>query len=120
MDVEPDARFEMRLHAPTADVVVVRVSGVVDTTSVALLAERAGQQLTRAPHVVIHLGDVTFLSARGLAVLGALQAKAELCGTRMHLAVEHHAVLRPLHIAGLDRLLPITRSAEAAVAAVHR
>jgi anti-sigma B factor antagonist len=110
----------MRLHAPAPDVGVVRVSGVVDMTSAALLAERAGHQLDRAPYLVIDPGDVTFLGTRGLQVVRALAGEAAVRGGHVHLTAEHHAVLHPLHVTGLDRLLSVSPTAEAAVAALRR
>jgi anti-anti-sigma factor len=95
--------LDVRLHAPVPDVVVVRVVGALDGTSVSLLSERVAQQYRRARHVVVDLGDVTFLGASGLSVLRDLHRRACQAGVRLYLAAEHRAVCRPLHLAGLDQ-----------------
>jgi anti-anti-sigma factor len=94
--------LDVRLHAPVPDVVVVRVVGALDGPSVSLLSERVGQQYRRARHVVIDLGDVTFLGASGLGVLRDLLRRASRAGVRLYMAADHRAVCRPLHLAGLD------------------
>jgi anti-anti-sigma factor len=93
---------EVRLHAPVPDVVVVRVVGALDGPSVSLLSERVRQQYRRARHVVIDLGDVTFLGASGLSVLRDLLRRASKVGVRLYLAADHRAVCRPLHLARFD------------------
>jgi hypothetical protein len=77
-----------------------------------------GQQLGRSPHVVVDLADVTFLGARAVQALHALHEQAQAAGTRLHLAAEHDAVRRPLHLAGLDELVPVCAAADAVVAEI--
>ncbi|MHA6626310.1 STAS domain-containing protein [Pseudonocardia sichuanensis] len=108
---EPD-QLEVRLHSPTPEVVLMRVNGDLDVTTARALAARAGQQLLRAPHLVIDLTDVRFLGIRGLDTLRALHEQATATGTQVHLAAPHHAVRRPLRLSGLDQLLPTDSSAE--------
>ncbi|WP_246633422.1 STAS domain-containing protein [Pseudonocardia nigra] len=60
------------------------------------------------------------MGARGLDVLRTLYREAAVRGGHLHLAAEHHAVLRALQITGLDRLLSISPTAEAAMAATRR
>lgn len=52
----------LRLHTPTPDVVIVRVSGTVDRQGAQLLGELTHKQLNRTPHLVIAPGDVAELT----------------------------------------------------------
>lgn len=108
--------LEVRLHTPTPEVVLLRVSGDVDAATADALAVRAGQQLHRAQHLVIDLAGSTFLGIRGLDVLRALHERATAAGTHVHVAAPHHAVSRPLQVSGLDRLVAVETSAEMIVA----
>jgi anti-anti-sigma factor len=110
--------MDLRLHAPRPDVVVVRVSGPVDGLAAGLLADRVGQQLHRAPHVVVDLGRVSVLGAGCVAVLSALPAQVLARGTQLHIVGAHDAIRRPLHAAGLARLLRPEPTADAVIAAL--
>ncbi|TQM10029.1 STAS domain-containing protein [Pseudonocardia kunmingensis] len=107
---------DVRLHAPVPDVVVVRVGGAIDAAAAAVLAERVGQQYRRACHVVLDLTDVTHLGAGGLRVLRELLRRAALVGVRLHLAADHRAVCRPLHLAGMGTAAVLSPSADLVVA----
>ncbi|MGI9000975.1 MAG: STAS domain-containing protein [Pseudonocardia sp.] len=115
----PEPNLEVRLHSPTREVVVVRVGGMLDTLSAPLLAERVGQQLSRAPHVVIDLGDVTSVTVAGVAALSCLHRQAMEAGTQLHLAAEHDTVRQALHVAELDQLFPIAPTAAAVLACLE-
>lgn len=64
---EPErlADLDLRVHAPVPEVVIARVSGTVDPHTAPLAAQRVGQQLTRAPHMVVGLGEITVLDPHG-------------------------------------------------------
>lgn len=112
----PKPPLEVRLYVPMPEVVVVRVSGQLDVLSVPLLIERAGQQFTRAPHVVIDLNDVTFQGEAVVQVLRFLHRQAAAVGTHLHLAADQYStVRRALQVAELDQLLPISSTAAAVV-----
>jgi anti-anti-sigma factor len=108
--------LDVRLHVPIPDVVVIRVSGSVDETTGPVLARRVGQQLGRAPHVVIDLEDVDCLCGRFLELLCALQGDAAAAGTQLHVSAERHEVLRWLERSGLDQVVQIRPAAELVVA----
>lgn len=117
---EPEL-MDLRIHRPIPDVVIVRVSGLVEGLAARLLAERVGKQLHRAPHVVIDLGDVRVLGRRGLTVLSTLHLQAMAQGTQLHVVgAEHDAVRRPLHATGLAQLLSLEPTADAVIAALPR
>jgi anti-anti-sigma factor len=116
---DPELADLLRLHAPTPDVVIMRVSGTVDRRAARLLAELASKQLNRAPHVVIDLGDVSVLSARGVAVLLTLHQEAMARGTDLRIVgAEHDAVHRPLQATGFTQLLSLDSTADAVIASL--
>ena len=118
---EPELVDLLRLHTPTPDVVIVRVSGTLYRREAQLLAELARKQLNRAPHVVIDLGDVSVLGARGVAVLLTLHQEARARGTDLHIVgAEHDAVHRPLQVTGLAQLLSLDSTADAVIASLPR
>jgi anti-anti-sigma regulatory factor len=111
-------KLDVRLHVPIPDVVVVRVSGSVDEATSLELARRVGQQLGRAPHVVIDLQDVGALCERWLRLLRALHRRAGATGTQLHVSVDRGDVLGALRRSGLDQLVPVRPAAEVVVAGI--
>ena len=109
-------KLDVRLHVPIPDVVVVRVSGSVDEATSLELARRVGQQLGRAPHVVIDLQDVGSLCGRSLSLLCALHRRAVATGTQLHVSADRVDVLRSLQRSGLDQLVSVSPAAELVVA----
>lgn len=113
MPVQPITDLDVRLHAPRPEVVVVHVGGVVDEGAAGLLAERLGQQLDRATHVVLDLDGVQVLRGCGARLLADLQRQAGDRGSFLHIAaVEDAGVHDELRMAGLD----CERPADAVVA----
>ncbi|HEX6403256.1 MAG TPA: STAS domain-containing protein [Pseudonocardiaceae bacterium] len=78
--------LDLRLHTPIPEVVIVRVAGTVDRFTSPVLAQRVAHQLTRAPHVVIDLGEVTAVDPRGVTGLLKLHHQATAHGTQIHIA----------------------------------
>jgi anti-anti-sigma factor len=115
-----DPGLDVRLHVPIPDVVVIRVSGSVDEAAGPVLARRIGEQLGRAPHVVIDLRDVGSLCGQSLSLLGAVHRRALAMGTQLHVSAERHEVLRSLQHSGLDQLLSVRPAAELVVAGLTR
>jgi anti-anti-sigma factor len=117
--MSPD--LELRVYAPTPDVVIVRVSGTVTRGTAAVLAKRVGHQLTRAPHVVVDLGEVTAVDPAGLAVLLTLHQRASVNGTQIYLARAGHDAVRPaLQTVGLAQLFTLAPTADAVIAGLPR
>ena len=110
--------LEIRMETPDSAVVVMRLDGELDTTSVPMFVMRARQQLGRAPHVVLDMQEVPFLSVRGLQALFDLHEQATARGSQLHVTAEHHAVRRPLHVCGIDQVIPV-RAADEMVLAGH-
>jgi anti-anti-sigma factor len=113
--------LELRVYAPIPEVVIVRVSGIVATRTAVVLAQRVGHQLSRAPHVVVDLGEVTAMDPRGLAVWRTLHRQASATGTEIHLVRAEHDAVRPaLRTTGLDQLFTLDSTADAVIAGLPR
>ncbi|MBC8090437.1 MAG: hypothetical protein H7Y15_00495, partial [Pseudonocardia sp.] len=56
--MDDDHRPDVRLHAPCAGVVVVRVAGSVEEGAARGLHDTLHSQLPRATHVILDLADV--------------------------------------------------------------
>jgi anti-anti-sigma regulatory factor len=94
--VEPDP-LDVRLHAPTTETVIVWVAGPIRRADAPLLTLRVRQQCERAVHVILDLSSVTWLDSAVAADLRALEAHADSCGCRLHIAgAENPAVAEPL------------------------
>ncbi|MDT7718903.1 MAG: hypothetical protein QOH09_4895 [Pseudonocardiales bacterium] len=115
---EPEL-MDLRLHAPTPEVVVVRVSARCRGAPPRVLAERVSQQPCRAPHVDVDLGQVSVLDPGGLTVLSTLHQQATVHRTQLHIVgVEHEALRQALHSTGLMPLLRWKSTADAVIAAL--
>ncbi len=117
--MRPD--LELRIHAPIPEVVIVRVSGTVDRRTAPVVAKRVSHQLTRAPHIVVDLGDVPAVDPGALAVLRTLHQHAIDNGTEIHLVrAEYDAVRRALRTMALDQMFTLDSMAEAVIAGLPR
>jgi MFS superfamily sulfate permease-like transporter len=93
---EPDP-LDIRLHAPTPDTVIVWVAGPIRRADAPLLTRRVRQQFERALHVILDLSSVTWLDPPVAADLRTLEAHADSCGCRLHIAgAENAAIIEPL------------------------
>jgi anti-anti-sigma regulatory factor len=77
-------RLDMRLHAPRAGVVVVRVAGAMDEGTTPELRDTLRSQLDRATHVIVDLADVCALGRRGAATLAEFDRSAARIGCHVH------------------------------------
>jgi anti-sigma B factor antagonist len=112
--------LDVRLHTPIPEVVVVRLGGTVDRFTAPVLAEFLGKQLTRAPHVVVDLGEVTTVDPRGLTTLLRLHHQATATGTEIHIArAEDDTVRRALRLTGLDQLFTLDPTADTVIADIQ-
>jgi anti-anti-sigma regulatory factor len=118
---EPDREdlLDVRLHAPTPEIVIVRVAGPLDPRTSALLSVRVRQQFRRARHVILDLSSVTWLDPRVGGELGSLHAEAVSCGARLYVAADNKRVVE-----GLRRIDPgrhiVLGSADAVLASLAR
>jgi anti-anti-sigma factor len=112
--------LDLRVYTPIPEVVIVRVGGCVDCLTGPVLTKRVANQLLRASHVVIDLGEVTAVDPRGLAGLRTLHHQASAHGTQIHLVrAQGNAVCPALRITGLDKLFPLHPTAETIVAEIR-
>ncbi len=118
---QPAPEPEVRLHTPIPQVVIVRVIGAVDRCSAPLLAQRVAQQLDRAAHVVLDLGEVAVLACNGVETLIDLHREAHARGRTLYIAgVDHEPISRALRRTGVDQMLTLAPSADAVIALLHR
>jgi anti-sigma B factor antagonist len=100
----------------TGDAVVLVVSGEVDMTTAPELDSQAGQALrNRPPVLVIDLSDVTFLGSAGMSSLVAAGQEGD-GNTSVRIVATGAATARPMQLVGLDQLLAIHPTREAALA----
>lgn len=86
---------------------VVTVSGVIDDDNVDRLTEQVRRLVLAEKPFVLDLSDVTFLSARGVSLLYALDDECDVAGVEWAM-VASAPVLDILHL--LDDAFPITAS----------
>jgi anti-anti-sigma regulatory factor len=109
---DPDEPLDVRLHAPTSDTVIVRVTGPLDARGCTALAIRVRQQLHRAPHVILDLSSVTWMDPLVASELRELRSLAVDCGTHLHFAAENERVAEGLRRCDLgERIVPGTADA---------
>ena len=95
---------------------VVDVSGEVTFSNVAGLSRRLEQALSRARHLVVDLSDVTFIDSSGLSALLTASATARAKGGALALVVGEGHPASIFRFRGVDRLLALYPSREAALA----
>jgi anti-sigma B factor antagonist len=75
--------------------------------------------LAEHPRVVIDLSDVPFMDSAGLgALIGGIR-RAREHGGEVAVACSRPTLTRLLHTTGFDRIVPVTETLDAAVAAVE-
>jgi anti-anti-sigma factor len=104
--------IDVRVAEATERLVVLRISGELDMLTAPILTEHVQEQFAReagsAPRtVVFDLTRVTFLGSAGLAVLAHAHTAAADRGDVVQIVATARAVLRPLEVTGLDKVLDI-------------
>ncbi|XIG72970.1 anti-anti-sigma factor (plasmid) [Streptomyces sp. SGAir0957] len=96
---------------------VLEVRGEIDyETGGPLQAALASACAGTAPQCVVDLGGVAFLDSSGLSILLAAYGRATAAGGWLRLARVSPPVLRVLTIVGLDSVVPIYPTMQAALA----
>ena len=91
----------------TDDQVVIRASGELDLASEPVFRACVARVLAqRGTHLVLDLGQVGFIDARGLAVLVAARNQAVAGRGSLRVTRSSRSVVRLLEITGLDRVFP--------------
>ena len=97
---------------------VIRVVGRIDATSVALFEEKLKEYLD-ADHLnlVFEADATTYLNSSGVRVLISAQKALKPKGGKLVIAQPSERVKEVLQIAGLEPVMPVYESTEAAVGA---
>lgn len=95
---------------------VVAASGEIDLVSEPELRERLDAALEERPSLlVVDLTAVSFVASCGLAALLRARQQAETQGAEVRLVATERAVLRPLQATGVDQVIAMFASREAAL-----
>ena len=114
---QPAVLASVRLNDAEPGMVVLHVSGELDTTSAQELALPLQDQLTEANKtVVVDLGGVRFLGSAGLEALVVGQQRATELGITFVVVASSRAALRPIEATGLDSVFTLVSSVEEASA----
>jgi anti-sigma B factor antagonist len=105
--LEPSPGDLVTFRVTTAGTTVrVDAVGEIDSSSAPALRAELDAVLDAAPdEVVLDLCGVTFLDSAGLSALAAAHRRAVLAGVRLRVLASGRAVMRPLQITGLWKLL---------------
>ena len=99
----------------TAEATTVAIRGEIDLPVLGRLRTRLGEEIDLAPRaLVLDLSEVSFCGSGGITELLVAASEAHVSGVPFAIAAAGRAVLRPVRVLGLERLLPIQASAEAA------
>ncbi|GLY53230.1 STAS domain-containing protein [Lentzea sp. NBRC 102530] len=114
---DPSALATVAVDRIAADVVVLRVSGELDTTSSGELTGPLDAHVTDGRRaVVVDLGGVRFLGSAGLEALVLGQQRASKAGVEFVVVASTRAALRPIEATGLDLVFTIVGSVDEAAA----
>jgi anti-anti-sigma factor len=99
--------------------VVVSVGGEVDLGTAGELSDYLVDAMRQAgPHLVLDLGDVSFMDSTGLKVLLATHKRVQLLGGHLALAAPGRSVRKVLAVTGLDQTFLVTDTVDEALAKV--
>lgn len=94
------------------------VSGNVDMAAAPPLADAIGAILRQKPPVfVVNLTDVNFLATAGMSVLMEALRKSQEIGIALRVVADGHITARPMQLLGIDVLLDLYPTLEAALKA---
>lgn len=125
---DPDPALTTELER-LEDTLVVHVAGEIDISTVGDLEATMKRSETQAtpegqnhPLIVIDLRGVTFIGAEGLRSLVAAQKRIVAAGGVMRVVVpgEGGIIRRLIELSGVESLLELFESVEAAIAGEHR
>jgi anti-anti-sigma factor len=97
---------------------VVSVGGEIDLSTAPVFEQAITQALEHNPSVLaIELSKVTFMASVGLRILAATNEKVGET-TRIAVVADNSAASRPIQLTGLDSVVALYSSLDAALAAV--
>jgi anti-anti-sigma factor len=101
----PVASFDV---TTTAEAAVLSATGELDISVIGHFAGLIERELVLRPRVlVVDASAVTFCAARALTLLINTAADAHAAGVPFAVVTRSRAVLRPLAVLGLERVLPV-------------
>lgn len=113
----------MEWETKTVDgVLVVRLKGEIDLNVCDALRAELDRllKLYNTPHLVLHLGDVTFIDSSGLGVILGRYRQVTDQGKRVAVVGLQPSVRRAFELSGLLRVIRLYESEDEAVAGVSR
>jgi anti-anti-sigma factor len=112
---DPTALASVVVDRIAPDVVVLHVSGELDTTSSSELTTPLDSHVASENRaVVVDLGGVKFLGSAGLEALVLGQQRATRAGIEFVVVASARAALRPIEATGLDSVFTILGSMDEA------
>jgi anti-sigma B factor antagonist len=108
--------MEIQIESHSENVTLVTLIGKLDLMGAQAIDTRLGATANRGDHVVVDLQGVTFLASMGIRSLVMAAKAAQLKGRRLVVIKASVDVEQVLLASGLDSLIPMTASIEAAVA----
>lgn len=104
------------------DLGVVEVGGEVDVYTAPELRAAVTQVQGKAvsPHLLVLLGELTFMDSSGLGLLVGAHKRAVMAGGRVALVGTRESLLRILRVTGLAQLMPSFETASEARAWLGR
>jgi anti-sigma B factor antagonist len=100
----------------TDQVAVVKLPAEIDITNADGIREELLAVVNRGAEVMVaDMGDTTFCDSAGVSALVRAFRRASSSGTKMRLVVGGQAVERVLTLTGVDRLIEVYPSVDAAV-----
>jgi anti-sigma B factor antagonist len=115
----PEAPLLVATAWPRPDVCLVRLTGELDMSGTPLVRDRLAEQTaTRPAYLVLDLTAVELIAAAGISLLITAMRNEHGIHGRLHVVGRAEgAVLRTLRLTGVDALLQIHDSVDAALAA---
>jgi anti-sigma B factor antagonist len=113
---DPTALASVVVDRIASDVVVLHVSGELDTTSSSELTSPLDDHVVPAQRaVVVDLSGVKFLGSAGLEALVLGQQRASRASVEFVVVASTRAALRPIEATGLDSVFTILGTVDEAV-----
>jgi anti-sigma B factor antagonist len=115
-----DARTNLQVDKHVLDhggATVLAITGELDLATISILKDAVGGQLgTGGGPVVLDLSELTFCDSTGLGSFVALHRQATSIGTTLSLAAPRKRVADLLQISGINQVVSVFDTVEAATA----
>jgi anti-anti-sigma factor len=108
--------MDMQIEEVSENHSLVKLSGKLDLMGAQTIDPRLGAIANRGKHVIIDLENVTFLASMGIRSLVMAAKTAQLKGRCLIVAGPSAEVEQVLIASGLDSLIPLATTVEAAIA----